>query len=310
MIEFGRAWVLFLLPLPLLAWLVLPALPVKRAIELPTGIWQVLSEAVGSAPIKGISVSPSALVAVLGWLALLLALAQPQREINVLPEHSDHRLVIAVDLSASMGEEIDGVSRLQVVRNVLDEFFQLRLGDRIALIAFAAEAYLVSPFTNDTKAVSRVLSELTIGIPGRRTDLGQPIGLAVNLMRQAAEGATTMVIVTDGETNSGVLAATDAAVLADQLNMTLHVIGFSESIKPENSQYMEEIAQLTGGVYAEAQDPAQLQSVYRRLEQELLPQPTESQTRPQRLLNDLTWIPLLLALVALFFYVPLQRAEP
>lgn len=309
MIEFGRAWVLYLLPLPLIAWIALPASPVKRALVLPIGVWQSLSAAAGSGSLGSSRFSKAISVAVIGWLSLLLALAHPQREVSELPLHSGHTLIIAIDLSASMGEAAGDVTRFQVVRNVIEKFILQRQGDRIALIAFAAEAYLVSPFTHDSKAVNKVMTELTVGLPGRQTDLGQPIGLAVNLVRQSGANATTMVIVTDGETNTGVLAATDAAELARQLDMTLHVVGFASSIKPENSLYMQEIAQVTDGVYAEALDPAQLQSVYQRLEQDVMPQRSNTPEPPERLVNDLTWIPLLLALLASSFYVPLLRAE-
>ncbi len=309
MIEFTRSWLLLLLPLPLIAWYTLPVLPVKRALILPAGVWQALTRVSGKLPFGAPRFSPGSLAAVIGWLALLLALAQPMNQIGELPEHTGRSMIIAVDLSASMGEELGESNRFQTVRTLLTEFVAGRQGDRIALIAFGDHAYLVSPFTYDTRAVNSVLAELTIGLPGRKTDLGQPIGLAVKLVQEIGTAATDMVIVTDGETNTGVLSATDAARMADQLGMTLHVIGFVSEGKPENSAYMREIAQLTGGDYAEALDANQLQSIYSRLDSGVLPQRRDASEQPDRLMNDLTWVPLLVALLSLLFYVTRLRSE-
>ncbi|MFK7853503.1 MAG: VWA domain-containing protein [Granulosicoccus sp.] len=310
MIEFGRFWVLFFLPLPFIARYILPAQPVNRALTVPAGVWEALSQVATTSPLGKASFSLSSLAAFFGWVTILISLAQPVRELQVLPQFSDNTLVIAVDLSASMGEQVSGgESRFQVVRSVLEEFIQSRQGDRIALIAFGDDAYLISPFTYDSGAVMNVLSELTIGMPGRRTDLGQPIGLAINMIRHTSNSNTTMLLVTDGETNTGVLAATDAAEVAGQLGITLHIIGFSSAIKPENSQYMQEIAELTGGSYAEALEPQQLREVYLKLQDQSMPEVVNQLDNPERLLDDLTWIPLVLSLVALMSYVLLRRTD-
>ncbi len=309
MIEFTRSWWLLLLPLPVVAWYALPVLPVKRALILPVGVWQALTRVSGKLPFGAPRFSASSLAAVTGWLALLLALAQPMNQIGELPQHTGRSMIIAVDLSASMGEELGESSRFQTVRTLLTEFIASRQGDRIALIAFGDHAYLVSPFTYDIGAVNSVLAEMTIGLPGRKTDLGQPIGLAVKLLQEVSTDNSNMVIVTDGETNTGLLSATDAARMAEQLGMTLHVIGFASEVNPENSAYMREIAQLTGGNYAEALDANQLQSIYSELDTSVMPQRRDASKPAERLMNDLTWVPLLVALVSLLFYALRLRSE-
>ncbi len=312
MIEFIRWWLLLLLPLPLVARYVLPSLPVMRAVALPRGVLQALTRAAPPFPFGLSRWTASGIAAVAGWLALLFALAQPVMRVDELPWRSGQSIVVAVDLSASMGQTpMAGAveSRFQSVRRILGDFISQREGDRVALIAFANDAYLVSPFTYDTRAVIEVMTELNIGLPGRKTDLGQPIGLAVKLVRDDSGRNTTMVIVTDGETNTGQLSATDASRLAEQLGMTVHVIGFSSSVRPENRAYMREIAQLGGGQYAEAQDSTQLQQIYSDLASREIPAGKDRSAQPQRLIHDLTWVPLLLALLALLVYSLRLRRE-
>lgn len=314
MIEFARWWMLLLLPLPLLARALLPALPVMRAVVLPPGVLQALTGVASQFPFGVSRWTASGIAALLGWLALLMALAQPVMRTDELPWRSGQSIVVAVDLSASMGqlpESQDGAaeSRFQAVRRIVGDFIAGRDGDRVALIAFANDAYLVSPFTYDLKAVIDVMSELNIGLPGRKTDLGQPIGLAVKLVRDNLDDDTTLVIVTDGETNTGQLSATDASRLAQQLGMTVHVVGFSSTVKNENRAYMQEIAQLGGGRYAEARDSTQLQQIYSSLASNEIPDRRDSTAQPQSLIRDLSWVPLLLALAALLVYSLRLRSE-
>jgi len=92
----------------------------------------------------------------LRWLAmalLIVALARPRTGEELTSSTSSGiDMVIALDLSTSMWAhdfEVSGVpqDRLTVVRAVIEDFINARPNDRIGLIAFAAEPYLVSPLT-------------------------------------------------------------------------------------------------------------------------------------------------------------------
>ena len=82
MIEFSRSWLLFLWPLPLIAWYMLPVLPVKRALVLPVGVADALSQVSSKVSFGAPRFSASSLAAVTGWFALLIALAQPVKQIS------------------------------------------------------------------------------------------------------------------------------------------------------------------------------------------------------------------------------------
>ena len=131
-------------------------------------------------------------------------------------------VAVALDLSASMGEtdmSLGDVTRIELIRDVLGEFMLGRRGDRISLIGFGTEAYIISPLTFDVASVTDMLDEVTIGLPGRRTDLGQAIGLSVQMMRNEPEGERLLILISDGETNVGALAARDAAQLAAKVGL-------------------------------------------------------------------------------------------
>src|SRR5690606_22774499 len=78
----------------------------------------------------------------LAWCLLCVAAARPQQlGPPVAPPQAGRELMLAVDLSASMGEEdmeLGGriVDRLTAAKAVLADFLDRRAGDRVGLIVF------------------------------------------------------------------------------------------------------------------------------------------------------------------------------
>ena len=124
-------------------------------------------------------------VAVIAWLLLVLAAAQPQRigdELDV--PVSGRNLMLAVDLSGSMDAkdfELGNrrVDRLTATKAVAGDFISRREGDRIGLILFGERAYLQVPLTLDRETVNTLLLEAFIGLAGEKTAIGDAITLAV-----------------------------------------------------------------------------------------------------------------------------------
>ena len=310
MIEFERLWAFALLPLPVGAWLLLAPLPARAALRVPEGVRRHLA-ALSGAPGGGRFAPPrGALPLVLGWLALVTALAGPFQKDSPLLEPSGRDVMIAIDLSASMAESMtaeDGrsVRQADIVRQGLREFIAGREGDRVGLIGFASEAFLVVPLGFDTRAAAAVLDELGIGLPGRRTDLGQAIGLAVQTFRREPAGERILLIVSDGETNAGAIAALDAARLAAADGIIIHVVGFAGEVERDNADFLRAVAAATGGSYFEAETALALDSVHRQIER-LMP----ASRHVIRLKRDWSWVPLILALAALLRLFWLEARDP
>lgn len=92
----------------------------------------------------------------------IFALARPQW----IGEKSEMQsegvyMVLAVDISTSMLAEDIKPSRLSFMKRELARFVQISEGDKIAIIAFAGSAVLISPFTNDLSIVKLYLKDLT-----------------------------------------------------------------------------------------------------------------------------------------------------
>ena len=254
MIELLRPWALVLLPLPFLAWRLLPPLAANAALPVPAPIRDLITglSAQGRRRRRG---RPEGLwLKALGWVLLVVALSGPQTRDSILLTPTGRDLMVAIDLSASMEEEDMalsglGVPRYIIVRQMLGDFIKARKGDRVGLIAYGHESYLIAPLSYDVDAVAAVLDELEIGLPGHRTDLGRAIGLAVKTFDPAREASRVLVLLSDGEDNSGELTGPDAAELAAKHDIRIHTVGFSSDIETDGADILRTIADHTGGTF-------------------------------------------------------------
>ena len=163
MLEFLWPWVALIWPLPLLIRWLWPATPVPpQALQVP--FLERLQQLSGSSQTPRFQTQQLAfLLALVCWTLLVGAATRPQwvGEPISLPV-SGRSLMLAVDLSGSMKEEdlqLSGnpTNRLNVVKNVLQEFITRRNGDRLGLILFGEQAYLQTPLTFDRKTVGALM---------------------------------------------------------------------------------------------------------------------------------------------------------
>jgi Ca-activated chloride channel family protein len=286
MIELALPWALAALPLPLLAWWLLPPAP-ERGGALRVPFFRSLA---AQAP-GGLGASRrgavAALLKALAWLLLVVAAAQPQwagpaREVAT----RGRDLMLALDLSGSMGTpdfEINGRSadRFSAVREVARHFALDRKGDRVGLVLFGTRAFLQAPLTPDLPTVAELLDESEVGLAGEQTAIGDAIGLAVKHLRDRPAQRRVLVLLSDGESNAGVLEPRKAAELARDAGVRIYAIGVgggrrtlatllgarvvrgpSELDEPA----LREIADLTGGSYFRADDVESLVRVYREID--------------------------------------------
>lgn len=311
MFEFAWWWMWFALPLPILVYL----LPAKAQVQsaalrvphLPQGI-------------QNVSKPPTSrmaflIIATIGWVALVSASARPQwlgEPVSIPAEGRD--LMIAVDLSGSMkidDMQVNGrqVDRLQMIKSVLHDFVQRRIGDRLGLIFFADTAYLQAPLTYDRETVSQLLNESLIGLVGEQTAIGDAIGLAIKRFKSKEESNKVLILLTDGQNTAGNITPEQANELAINNGVTLYTIGVgadqmlvqsifgSRQVNP--SQELDEgmlttLAESTGGRYFRARDAQSLKEIYSKLD-EL--EPIARESRQMRPLQALYFYPLGLALL-------------
>jgi Ca-activated chloride channel homolog len=208
---------------------------------------------------------------------LILAIARPRHEQGVVDEKAEGiDVMMVLDFSNSMRTKdflLDGqkTERLRGLGKVVNEFIDARKNDRVGIIGFCKDAYLVSPLTLDREWIKECLNDR---IDHMRTDGGTAIGegmAAANRCLKSSEGKSKIqIIVSDGINNAGVspMEALEAAKKAHIKIYTVRILSFSkiETRRIENDP-MNKLAKEGGGQYFQAADANSLRAVYNQIDQ-------------------------------------------
>ncbi|MEH6529054.1 MAG: VWA domain-containing protein [Porticoccus sp.] len=139
------------------------------------------------------------LVALVGWLLGSLAMAGPTWEQTPLPVHKqESALVVLFDLSPSMLAQDLKPSRLTRARLKLIDLLQQRQEGTTALVAYAGEAFVVSPLTDDADTVAALIPALDPNImPSRGSNVEAAVEQSIELMFNAGLTQGDLLLLTD-----------------------------------------------------------------------------------------------------------------
>lgn len=277
---FAWPWMFVLLPLPWLAWKLLPPAAPGAALRLPQPI-----------ALAGVTTGTGTrrwrlAVAVLAWVLLVSAAARPQQPAPPQAlEHTGRALMLAVDTSGSMAIEdmrygAGTVSRFAAVKAIAERFVAQRSGDEVGLVLFGSHAYLLTPMTFDVHAVATQLAGTTIGLAGRETAIGDAIVLGVKHLAALPAQARVMVLLTDGVNTAGSVMPLEAARLAKAAGVRIYTIGVGSAGEALNIfglqlptpasgldvQVLTEVADATGGRFFRASDVDELAAAYHTID--------------------------------------------
>jgi len=159
-----------------------------------------------------------------GLLLAVVALAGPvwkQRPQPLFRPQS--ALVILFDLSRSMQADDLQPSRFLRARLKIEDLLRQRREGQTALIVFAADAFTVTPLTEDRHTIEALLKSLDPGImPAQGSSLDKAIERGLDLMQQAGLKSGRLLLVTDEDRPGSALDAAEA--LAEQ-GFELEVLG-------------------------------------------------------------------------------------
>ncbi|MFV0483445.1 MAG: VWA domain-containing protein [Bacteroidales bacterium] len=307
--------VFFLLPLPLLVYMLVPPLKVRSAsLFLPT--YKKAIVYTGQKPRRAALVQrrniPMWLGMHLAWILILLALSSPRLvgEPEMKVKTSRNFLVVA-DISFSMAQKdwyVDGkkVRRWDGVKDVMHEFINKREGDRMGLIFFASNAYVQAPFTPDLQVVDQMLEEADVGMAGQMTYLGKAITKGVEMFDKDTISTKVMLLLTDGVDAGTDILPMDAADMAKLDSVKIYTIGIGNpgsGGSDLDERTLQDIAEITSGQYFRAKDQKRLEEIYAELDKL---EPIEYEEEQNRPITHLYHYPLLAALALLMFMHTVQ----
>ncbi len=242
------------------------------------------------------------LLTLLALTLLIIAFARPRLGSgHSYREASGIDIVLAVDSSGSMaGLDFStrgkNVTRLDAVKEVIENFIKQRPNDRIGMLTFATNPFLVSPITLDHNWLVKNIERLDIGIiDPNRTAIGSAIGMGVNQLRNIKNTKSRVIILlTDGEDNAGKISPIAAAEAAASFDIKIYTIAAGRTgVVPaaainDNNRIMrtpsgepiyggdmqsevdeetlKKIADITGGKFYRANNLSQLRNIYNEID--------------------------------------------
>ena len=228
----------------------------------------------------------------LAALSMIVALARPQRVTRLATnERFGIDIVIALDASGSMAaEDFRPRNRFTVAKELIGDFIERRVDDRIGIVTFGVRAATRVPITYDRDIAQSILEKAQVGENGDGTAIGHAIATAVNRLRTSKTRSRVIVLVTDGVNNSGSIEPITAAQLAAKYAIKVYAIGVGSQgavpipIKRQDpltgeivttyqlvradldEQQLGTIAKATGGEYFRATDARTMSDVLDRID--------------------------------------------
>lgn len=244
-------------------------------------------EAISFKPINVLIYGVYALLA-MGFFSLIFAMAKPylpyaDNNENDFGEGID--IVIAMDVSGSMMATDFLPNRLEAAKQMAKEFVDGRKSDYIGFVVFEGEAYTACPATRDYAFLKKVIDKTQSGLIEPGTAIGTGLGTAIARLRSDSLLAKVVILLTDGENNSGDISPMAAAQLAKNKGVKVYTIGVGKegyAEMPVNTPFgvikqkmfvdiddklMTQMAELTGGLYFRATDENSLREIYHKIDQ-------------------------------------------
>lgn len=257
--------------------------------------------------------SPRWLIAA-GWILACVALAGPAWERLPQPLYQNRAArVIALELSSSMSANDIKPSRFERARFKIGDLLKRSRDMQTALIAYAGEAFVVAPLTDDINTVSNLVDALDPSVmPIDGNDTGHAIDMGVKLIRQAGLNGGQIILLTDAPSSDGVNAArrahaqgVDVSVIgvgsAQGAPVVLPQGGFLKNSRGDielpklDSAALAAVARAGGGRYSSvSSDDSDLQNVLGTLQNHASANATKTEQTTSRFLDRGPWLLLLL----------------
>ncbi|MEJ0000204.1 MAG: VWA domain-containing protein [Verrucomicrobiota bacterium] len=231
------------------------------------------------------------LLPLLAAACFIVGLARPQAHHGTTEvKASGIDIMLAIDVSGSM-QSLDYVvngqptSRIETVKSAVGRFIDARPDDRLGVLEFSAEPYLVSPLTLDHDWVRQGLERVNTGTIDDGTAIGSAIAMGVNRLRESPAKSKVIVLLTDGENNMGKISPLLAAQTAKAFGIKIYTIGAGvrgEAPMPVKDDFgnthivmvksdvdestLGKIAEMTGGKFFRATDTQSLHDTYAEID--------------------------------------------
>lgn len=219
---------------------------------------------------------------------LIIILARPQLKDNWQSSSTEGTdIVIAMDVSSSMLARDLKPDRLEASKDVATKFISQRPDDNIGIVIFAGESLTGIPLTIDHNAVINYLQSVKPEMLADGTAIGDGIATSINRIKQGKAKSKSIILLTDGSNNTGLVAPPSAAEIARNNKIKIYTIGLGTNGMAEAPDHIDQfgrivysrqkvqfdeatlqkISQTTGGKYFRATDNRTLSNIFSEIDQ-------------------------------------------
>ena len=259
------------------------------------------------------------LLRMVALVLLALSIARPQKGWDQMEEIKNvNAIMMVLDRSGSMGAMMDfegqKVNRLETLKRLVTEFIigdgkelDGRRSDLLGIVAYTRFADTVCPLTTAHEVMPGFIDSIRLVTPMEGLENGTAIGDAIalasarlhtvedTLARLSPQNNTNitikskvMILMTDGQNNSGKRSPMQAAKLATEWGIKIYTVGIggkhpiveqaipptvyqpfgrlASMAEPVNEAELKAIANTTGGQFFMAEDAAALKTIYREID--------------------------------------------
>jgi len=217
---------------------------------------------------------------------LIVVMARPQQRDSwrtTSTEGTD--IVLALDVSSSMLARDFEPDRFEAAKEVATKFIAGRESDNIGIVVFAGESLTGVPMTVDIPQLLQYLQSLQMGVLEDGTAIGDGIATSLNRLKEGKAKSKSIILLTDGSNNTGVVAPVTASEVAKELGVKIYTIGVGTNgtapyptrtltgrieFTPQpvviDEATLKAVAEATGGKYFRATNKRVLEEVFAEID--------------------------------------------
>ena len=273
---------LFLIFIPLIAWYIIkhrnahPALEVSTTMpyaRLPRSYKEYLMHLLFLLRLAAIG-------------CVIIVLARPQTRDSWRTSSTEGTdIILALDISTSMLARDFKPDRFEAAKDVATKFVSGRETDNIGVVIFAGESFTAVPMTTDRALLTNYINSIKMGMIEDGTAIGDGLATAINRIKDGKAKSKSIILLTDGSNNTGVVAPVTAAEIAKKYGIKVYTIGVGRNgtaPMPQQNYFggidyvnmpvvideatLKNIASTTGGKYFRATGNTVLKEIFAEID--------------------------------------------
>ncbi len=195
-------------------------------------------------------------------VGMSVALSSPVIKDEVqIQNDKGYEISLIMDASGSMREN----NKFGIVKQIVGDFLDKRVHDKIGLTIFADFAYVAVPLTYDKKSIKRLLKRLDVGVAGTsRTALYEALFLSSNLFKNSHAKNKIAILLTDGIDNTGTIPLDVAIKTVQKYKIKVYTIGIGNR-GDFDARVLQKIATQSGGKFFSANSVQRLKDIYQTI---------------------------------------------